>query len=237
MRQVMRKGLITVAAATGVLAATGGFAHADSHASGAAAGSPGVVSGNTVQVPVNIAPNVCGNAVTVLGVLNSATDNRCGGSSGSSGQGSSSGGESSASGQTGDSPGVGSGNNVQVPVDVSPNVCGNSVDVIGLGGANENNCGGDQGGGIELPPPVEPPVEPPTQPDEPDQPGTPEQPSKPHQPAKPADHEPQGSVSQPAGSEQLAETGSALPLSATLTVGGGALLAGAVLYRKARARA
>ena len=37
MRQVTRKGLMTVAAATGVLAAAGGYAHADSGASGIAA--------------------------------------------------------------------------------------------------------------------------------------------------------------------------------------------------------
>ncbi|NUP16050.1 MAG: hypothetical protein HOZ81_08110 [Streptomyces sp.] len=44
-------------------------------------------------------------------------------------------------------------------------------------------------------------------------------------------------VTQPLGSAQLAHTGSDLPLGLTLPVGAGALLAGAVLYRKARAAA
>ncbi|MEV7321028.1 hypothetical protein [Streptomyces sp. NPDC093970] len=39
------------------------------------------------------------------------------------------------------------------------------------------------------------------------------------------------------GAAQLAHTGSGLPLGLTLPAGAGALLAGAVLYRKARASA
>ncbi|MFF9202276.1 chaplin, partial [Streptomyces sp. NPDC014986] len=77
MRQVTRKGLMTMAAATGVLAAAGGTAHADSGATGAAAGSPGVLSGNTVQAPVHVPVNVCGNTVNVVGVLNPSVGNSC----------------------------------------------------------------------------------------------------------------------------------------------------------------
>lgn len=77
MRQVTRKGLMTVAAATGVLAATGGYAHADSGASGASSNSPGVLSGNTVQAPVHVPVNVCGNTVNVVGLLNPAMGNKC----------------------------------------------------------------------------------------------------------------------------------------------------------------
>jgi hypothetical protein len=44
-------------------------------------------------------------------------------------------------------------------------------------------------------------------------------------------------VTQPLGSAQLARTGSDLPIGLVLPVGAGALLAGAVLYRKARASA
>ncbi|GHJ38712.1 chaplin [Streptomyces sp. TS71-3] len=231
MRQVMRKGLITVAAATGALAAAGGLAYADSGAAGSAAGSPGVVSGNNVQVPVHIPVNVCGNAVDVLGVFNDASGNACANTSATGG---STGGGSGAAGQSSDSSGVGSGNNVQVPVDVPANVCGVSVNVIGAGNSAGDGSCTNEGGGVDVPPPNNPPAQPP---EHPGNPGTPEQPGKPHQPSKPADHEPQGSISQPAGSEQLAETGSALPLGASLAASGGALLAGAVLYRKARARA
>ncbi|MFF8033400.1 chaplin, partial [Streptomyces sp. NPDC016626] len=77
MRQVTRKGLMTMAAATGVLAAAGGTAHADSGATGAAAGSPGVLSGNTVQAPVHVPVNVCGNTVNVVGALNPSVGNSC----------------------------------------------------------------------------------------------------------------------------------------------------------------
>ncbi|MFK0152747.1 hypothetical protein ACIQVK_11815 [Streptomyces sp. NPDC090493] len=45
------------------------------------------------------------------------------------------------------------------------------------------------------------------------------------------------SVSQPVAAAQLAHTGSDLSLGLTLPAGAGALLAGAVLYRRARAAA
>ncbi|MFE9775408.1 chaplin, partial [Streptomyces sp. NPDC005931] len=85
MRQVARKGLMTMAAATGVLAAAGGAAHAASGAHGAATGSPGVFSGNTVQAPVHAPVNVCGNTVDVVGVLNPSVGNSCAHQGGSAG--------------------------------------------------------------------------------------------------------------------------------------------------------
>ncbi|MFB6930277.1 chaplin, partial [Streptomyces noursei] len=39
--------------------------------------SPGVLSGNLIQVPVHIPVNVCGNTVDVIGALNPAFGNRC----------------------------------------------------------------------------------------------------------------------------------------------------------------
>jgi hypothetical protein len=77
MRHVTRKGLMTVAAATGVIAAAGGHAHADANAGGSAANSPGVLSGNTIQVPVDVSVNLCGNTVDVVGLLNPAAGNGC----------------------------------------------------------------------------------------------------------------------------------------------------------------
>ncbi|WP_051951149.1 chaplin [Actinacidiphila yeochonensis] len=77
MRQILSRSLLTVAAVGGVLAATGGAAHADSTATGNAAGSPGVLSGNSVQVPVNVPVNACGNTVDAVGVLNPAFGNNC----------------------------------------------------------------------------------------------------------------------------------------------------------------
>ncbi|MFI9171357.1 chaplin ChpD [Streptomyces lincolnensis] len=52
-------------------------AFADAGAEGAAIGSPGVLSGNVVQVPVHIPVNVCGNTVNVIALLNPAFGNKC----------------------------------------------------------------------------------------------------------------------------------------------------------------
>lgn len=88
MRQVTRKGLITMAAAGGVLALSGGYAHADAGAASTATGSPGVLSGNSVSVPIDIPVNVCGNSVTVGGLINPTFGNDCENGSAGSSQGS-----------------------------------------------------------------------------------------------------------------------------------------------------
>ncbi|MET4925230.1 chaplin [Streptomyces sp. PSRA5] len=67
-----------VLAGTGaVLAGGAGMAAADAGAEAAAVGSPGVLSGNVVQVPVHIPVNLCGNTVDVVGLLNPAFGNQC----------------------------------------------------------------------------------------------------------------------------------------------------------------
>jgi hypothetical protein len=103
MRQVTRKSLMTVAAATGVIAAAGGVAHADSGASGSSSDSPGVLSGNTVQAPVHVPVNVCGNTVNVVGILNPAVGNKCANQGGGSGTGHGGSGGHGSSGGYGDS--------------------------------------------------------------------------------------------------------------------------------------
>ncbi|MBW1602178.1 DUF320 domain-containing protein [Streptomyces sp. JJ66] len=149
MRQVTRKGLITIVAAGGVLALTGGAAQADADADGAAANSPGVGSGNTIQVPVHVPVNICGNTVNVIGILNPAFGNRCEndgdhdhyGHHGHHGSSDRSGGGADADGVAANSPGVVSGNTIQAPIHVPVNACGNSVDVIGvLNPAFGNKC-------------------------------------------------------------------------------------------------
>ncbi|MGW0705274.1 chaplin [Streptomyces sp. NPDC002643] len=52
-------------------------AMADSEAKGAAIGSPGVLSGNVIQVPIHIPINVCGNSINIVGLLNPAFGNVC----------------------------------------------------------------------------------------------------------------------------------------------------------------
>ncbi|MEU6279039.1 chaplin [Streptomyces sp. NPDC047028] len=155
-----------MAVASGAMAVAGP-AHADSAADGSANGSPGVLSGNNVQVPLDVPVNVCGNTVDVVGLLNPAMGNSCanrGGDSGgdksssASGQhgpsrdrhhgssasghhgsptsrdgGSSTSGGASASGVTEDSPGILSGNGLELPIHLPVNLSGNSVNAVGVG--------------------------------------------------------------------------------------------------------
>lgn len=54
-----------------------GFGRGGANAAGFAAGSPGILSGNVVQVPINVPINVCGNSVNAPGLLNPAFGNVC----------------------------------------------------------------------------------------------------------------------------------------------------------------
>ncbi|WP_351227410.1 chaplin [Streptomyces sp. NPDC002133] len=73
----------TLAATVGLTAAAlfggAGAAVADNGAEaiGATWYSGGVLSGNVVQVPVSVPVNLCGNAISVLGLLNPAVGNAC----------------------------------------------------------------------------------------------------------------------------------------------------------------
>ncbi|MFG3048850.1 chaplin ChpD [Streptomyces sp. NPDC048202] len=72
----MKKSAAVIA---GAILALGGAApaFADAGAEGAAVGSPGVLSGNVIQVPIHIPVNVCGNSVNVIALLNPAFGNAC----------------------------------------------------------------------------------------------------------------------------------------------------------------
>ncbi len=72
-RTALAAGVLAVAA----LLAGGGTAAANSIAEGVAAGSPGVLSGNQIQIPVHIPINICGNSIGVISVLNPAFGNTC----------------------------------------------------------------------------------------------------------------------------------------------------------------
>jgi hypothetical protein len=73
---------VVLSAAAGI-AVVGGAAMASAHdhggarAAGGAVGSPGVISGNLIQVPIQVPVNVCGNTVDVVGLLNPAFGNIC----------------------------------------------------------------------------------------------------------------------------------------------------------------
>ncbi|MER7775148.1 chaplin [Streptomyces sp. NPDC096191] len=230
MRRVTRNGVLAVAA-SGALAVTmpayAAFASDGATADGASAGSPGVISGNTVQLPVDVPVNVCGNTVNVAGLLNPAAGNGCANTGkdgtshesdaahkGTGAAGTSGGAHAEGSGK--DSPGVLSGNGVQLPVHLPVNVSGNSVNVVGIGNpavGNESTNGSDD----DPEPPPQAPAEP--------EPSAPEQ--------ERAQPEPVPHAAPPSESAALAHTGAdqTLPVLA----GGAALvLGGAVLYRRFR---
>ncbi|GFE15861.1 membrane protein [Streptomyces glebosus] len=69
-----------VAAVTaGTLMAVGSAApaFADAGAAGGAKNSPGVLSGNAIQVPIHIPINLCGNSINFVALLNPAFGNTC----------------------------------------------------------------------------------------------------------------------------------------------------------------
>nr|WP_262928260.1 MULTISPECIES: chaplin [unclassified Streptomyces] len=146
---------------------------------------------------------------------------------GHTGGGSSNGGGATAESIAAGSPGVLSGNGLQLPVDLPANISGNSVNAVGIGNPTFGNTSVNVSGEPTLPtePPGETPVEPPHK-----------QPPAPHVPAPAAETEPAAPVPAPqgdSGTAVLASTGSgslgyAVPGSAAL------LLGGALLYRRAR---
>ncbi|CAL9364595.1 Chaplin-B [Streptomyces sp. enrichment culture] len=220
MRRVTRNGVIAVAAASGAMAMAMP-AYADAGAEGAAVGSPGVVSGNTVQLPVHAPLNVCGNTVNVVGLLNPAAGNACvngnaGGNAGGNadergGSTAPAGGATAESGTHG-SPGVASGNQVQLPVDLPVNISGNSVNVVGAGNAAVGNESVNTSG---------------ERPDRPE----PESSAPPRTRPAPAP-EPHAAPRERAA---LAETGADRTVP-VLAAGAALFLGGVVLYRRARPR-
>lgn len=239
MRHSRRNGLIAAVVAGGGLAVAGvgGLAHADANAGGQAERSPGLLSGNLVQLPVHTPVNVCGNTVSVVGLLNSAAGNRCvndapgsghsghpgnpgprpshpsfqsshsskpgaGNGAGNGGQG----GGAMADGRGKDSPGLLSGNGLQLPVDLPVNLSGNAVSVVGVGNSSTGNTSVNG-----EPPTVSEPVRPPAV-------------VRPVIPPAP----PQGG-----GPSALAHTG-AEDIGYLLSGGGAMLLGGVLLYRRFR---
>ncbi|MFE3667456.1 chaplin family protein [Streptomyces sp. NPDC059164] len=78
MKKLKKAAAVTMIAG-GLIAAGAGAASATGHggadAHGMATNSPGVASGNLVQVPVAVPVNVVGNTVNVVGLLNPAFGN------------------------------------------------------------------------------------------------------------------------------------------------------------------
>ncbi|MDA0565878.1 chaplin [Streptomonospora sp. S1-112] len=88
-------------------------------------GSGGIASGNQINIPVDVALDVCGNSAAIGGIAKAdcvtvveklAEESEDGPSTDGSG-------------------GIASGNQINIPVDVAVNVCGNSIAVLGASSA------------------------------------------------------------------------------------------------------
>ncbi|MGW3115658.1 chaplin [Streptomyces sp. NPDC001107] len=102
-------------------------AYAAAAADGATAGSAGTASGNTAQLPVHAPANVCGNTANATGVLNPAAGSSCSNKGAVSKRAADG---SAAHGSGEDSPGVASGDTLQLPVHVPVNADGNTGNVV-----------------------------------------------------------------------------------------------------------
>ncbi|MEU8545223.1 chaplin [Streptomyces sp. NPDC048717] len=71
-----KKAAVVVA---GLLMALGTAAPAmaDAEAEGVAIGSPGVLSGDVIQVPIDLDLNLCGDSIDIIGLVNPAFGNIC----------------------------------------------------------------------------------------------------------------------------------------------------------------
>ncbi|MGW2080239.1 chaplin [Streptomyces sp. NPDC001939] len=257
MRQALNLGMVAAAAATSILSLPGSSAFAASGADGQATGSPGILSGNTVQAPLDVPVNACGNTVDVVAALNPTFGNSCAndggsrpsptrgggsdravggaahgtGADGNGGGDDRSGGGAHARSDTRNSPGILSGNSVQAPVNAPVNVCGNSGNVIGAANpAMGNRCSS----GVatpeeisEVPPPTVRTVEPPAT----VQPPAVQRLTPPHA-TVPVQH-----THVTGGRTQLAQTGADQDLLAAAAASAGLLIGGGILYRRGRTAA
>ncbi|MDH6111974.1 hypothetical protein P3T30_004764 [Kitasatospora sp. MAP12-9] len=72
-----RRALVLTCAAGALVLGGAGAASADATANGAAIGSPGILSGNVIQIPIHIPINICGNSINLVGIANPAFGNTC----------------------------------------------------------------------------------------------------------------------------------------------------------------
>ncbi|MFF7866143.1 chaplin [Streptomyces qaidamensis] len=256
MRQTLSRGMVAAAAATGILSLCGGAALADSSADGVTKGSPGAASGNTVQAPVDVPVNACGNTVDVAAALNPAFGNSCANEAdtqdghGDRGHGRD---RHEASGRGGSDAFPGGGGNDAFPGGGEDWSHGNGEGPPHDDGEDRSHgddedrshgdggYGDDDGGyGYGDTPPTKPPHTPPTKPPHTQPPTEP-----PHTPppgghqstppgTPPGDHH---TPPPPGGQEQppsLPETGAEALLGAAAT-SAALLVSGVVLYRRGRA--
>ena len=73
----IRTAMVAAVMAAAAVFVGAGAAAADSGAEGAAIGSPGVLSGDNVQIPVHLPINLCGNSIDIIALLNPAFGGAC----------------------------------------------------------------------------------------------------------------------------------------------------------------
>ncbi|WP_285731719.1 chaplin family protein [Nocardiopsis sp. ATB16-24] len=177
----------------GLLATSGGVAYADTVTSG----NGSIGGGNQIVADLDVPINVCGNAIALLGVAGANCVD----------------GDAVAGDRDGDiaTSGNGSllgGNQLVVDGDVPVNVCGNSVGVVGVAGAN---C--VDGDAVVEDGPDDDPTEEPKKPEEPN----PEKPEKPEKPKNPGEDEPEseypGDGDEPGDGDDRDPQVSALPVT------------------------
>ncbi|MFF4405310.1 chaplin [Streptomyces sp. NPDC001262] len=82
MNRATKAALVLAAAGAAVTASVGaafatGGGPGGAGAVGVAKGSPGVISGNVIQLPIQIPINLCGNSIDIVGLLNPTFGNTC----------------------------------------------------------------------------------------------------------------------------------------------------------------
>jgi hypothetical protein len=129
MKTWVRKSLKVGVLSAGIILFAGGAAQADT------SDNDGALTGNQILADIDVPINVCGNAIGVLGDAEAACS-ITGGSGGSGG---------TDELTTSDNSGLGNGNQVDVPVEIPINICGNAIGVLGDAAA-ACQIGDDDGG-------------------------------------------------------------------------------------------
>ncbi|MFB9803572.1 chaplin family protein, partial [Streptomonospora salina] len=126
----MHKRFYTSLSASLLAAGLVGAAPATAFAEPESDGSGGIASGNQVNVPADVKAELCGNALSVLGISKADCTRVAEVLYASSDEG-------QDSPQTDGSGGIASGNQINIPVDAALDVCGNSA---AIGGVAESDC-------------------------------------------------------------------------------------------------
>ncbi|MCQ4040670.1 chaplin [Streptantibioticus rubrisoli] len=79
MKRIIKATALAAASCAVVVGAAGAASaqQGGASANGATVGSPGVLSGNVIQVPINLPVSLCGNSINLIALLNPTAGNAC----------------------------------------------------------------------------------------------------------------------------------------------------------------